>query len=66
MDFKFSEEHLAFRDMAAEFARNKLAPNAANWDEHSFFQLKSCEKRQASVWLALSLLKILGALISNG
>lgn len=37
MDFKFSEEHLAFRAMAAEFARNKLAPNAANWDEHNFF-----------------------------
>ncbi|KTD06717.1 acyl-CoA dehydrogenase family protein [Legionella jamestowniensis] len=37
MDFKFSEEHLAFRDMAAEFARNKLAPNAASWDEHYHF-----------------------------
>ncbi|STX41800.1 Acyl-CoA dehydrogenase [Legionella donaldsonii] len=41
MDFKFSEEHLAFRDMAAEFARNKLAPNAANWDEHSFFPVET-------------------------
>lgn len=40
MDFKFSEEHLAFRDMAAEFARNKLAPNAASWDEHSFFPVE--------------------------
>lgn len=39
MDFKFSEEHLAFRDMAAEFARNKLAPNAAAWDEHSHFPI---------------------------
>ncbi|WED41782.1 acyl-CoA dehydrogenase family protein [Legionella cardiaca] len=37
MDFKLSEEHLAFRDMALEFARNKLAPNAAHWDEHNFF-----------------------------
>lgn len=37
MDFKLSEEHLAFRDMAAEFARNKLAPNAALWDEESYF-----------------------------
>ncbi|CEK10355.1 acyl-CoA dehydrogenase family protein [Legionella hackeliae] len=37
MDFKFSEEHLAFRDMAAEFARNKLAPNAAAWDENYDF-----------------------------
>ncbi|ASQ46310.1 acyl-CoA dehydrogenase family protein [Legionella clemsonensis] len=37
MDFKFSEEHLAFRDMAAEFARNKLAPHAASWDENHHF-----------------------------
>ncbi|KTC81324.1 acyl-CoA dehydrogenase family protein [Legionella brunensis] len=39
MDFKFSEEHIAFRDMAAEFARNKLAPNAAAWDEHNHFPI---------------------------
>ncbi|KTD25467.1 Acyl-CoA dehydrogenase [Legionella lansingensis] len=39
MDFKFSEEHLAFLDMAAEFARNKLAPNAAAWDEHHHFPI---------------------------
>jgi butyryl-CoA dehydrogenase len=39
MDFKFSEEHLAFRGMAAEFARNKLTPNAASWDEHAFFPI---------------------------
>lgn len=37
MDFKLSEEHIAFRDMAAEFARNKLAPNAEKWDENSYF-----------------------------
>ena len=39
MDFKFSEEHIAFRDMAAEFARNRLAPNAEKWDEHSYFPI---------------------------
>ncbi|MDP1603948.1 MAG: acyl-CoA dehydrogenase family protein [Legionella sp.] len=37
MDFQFSEEHLAFREMAGEFARNKLAPMAASWDENSYF-----------------------------
>lgn len=37
MDFQFTEEHLAFREMAAEFARNKLAPMADSWDEHSHF-----------------------------
>jgi butyryl-CoA dehydrogenase len=39
MDFKLSEEHLAFRDMAAEFASNKLAPNAEKWDEHCYFPI---------------------------
>ncbi len=37
MDFKLSEEHLAFRDMAADFARDKLFPNAGLWDETSYF-----------------------------
>lgn len=37
MDFEFTEEHLAFRQMAADFAQNKLAPMADEWDEHSFF-----------------------------
>lgn len=37
MDFQFTPEHQAFREMAAEFSRNKLAPMADNWDEHSYF-----------------------------
>ena len=37
MDFEFTEEHLAFREMAAEFSRNKLAPMADSWDENSHF-----------------------------
>lgn len=39
MDFELSEEHLAFREMAAEFAQNKLAPNASLWDETSHFPI---------------------------
>lgn len=39
MNFKFSEEHRAFRDMAAEFARSKLAPNASAWDQESHFPI---------------------------
>ncbi|AHE66812.1 acyl-CoA dehydrogenase family protein [Legionella oakridgensis] len=39
MQFQLSEEHLAFRDMAAEFARNKLFPQASHWDEHSHFPI---------------------------
>ncbi len=37
MDFKLTEEHLAFRDMASDFSRNRLAPMADSWDEHSYF-----------------------------
>jgi len=37
MQFQLSEEHYAFRDMAAEFARDKLLPNADSWDEHCTF-----------------------------
>lgn len=37
MRFQLTEEHDAFRQMAAEFARNKLAPNAERWDEEAHF-----------------------------
>jgi butyryl-CoA dehydrogenase len=40
MDFEFTEEHLAFREMAAEFAQNKLASMAGEWDEHSHFPVE--------------------------
>lgn len=39
MDFNFNEEHLAFRKMAEDFARNKLAPNAEQWDQDSYFPI---------------------------
>ncbi len=37
MDFEFTAEHHAFREMASDFAQNKLAPMAESWDEHSHF-----------------------------
>lgn len=37
MNFEFSAEHQAFRQMAADFAHKKLAPMADSWDEHSHF-----------------------------
>lgn len=37
MNFQFSDEHIAFRNMAAEFSRNRLAPNAAAWDADHYF-----------------------------
>ncbi len=39
MQFQLNDEHCAFRDMAEDFARNKLLPNAEHWDEHHFFPI---------------------------
>ncbi|NQW08286.1 MAG: acyl-CoA dehydrogenase family protein [Alphaproteobacteria bacterium] len=37
MDFTLSDEQQAIQDMARSFARDKLAPNAAAWDEDEVF-----------------------------
>ena len=37
MQFQLTEEHHAFRDMAAEFAREKLSPHADRWDDEAYF-----------------------------
>ena len=39
MDFEFTAEHLAIREMAADFARDKLAPMADSWDDDSHFPI---------------------------
>ena len=37
MDFELTEEQRAFADTAEQFARERLAPMAAEWDEkHEF------------------------------
>jgi alkylation response protein AidB-like acyl-CoA dehydrogenase len=35
--FSLNEDQLAVRDMAREFAADKIAPNAIKWDEEKFF-----------------------------
>lgn len=37
MDFSLTDEQTAFVDSASAFAHGVLAPNAAQWDEHSIF-----------------------------
>ena len=37
MNFEFSQEQLAFRDMAADFAKKEIAPHAALWDKERHF-----------------------------
>lgn len=39
MNFEFTTEHQALTQMAAEFARDKLAPMADEWDQHSHFPI---------------------------
>jgi alkylation response protein AidB-like acyl-CoA dehydrogenase len=37
MDWSLSEEQSLIRDMARDFAKNELAPNAGEWDQKSIF-----------------------------
>ena len=51
MDFDFSEETCAFRDLAAAFARAEFAPNASAWDAGSLRQMiASSTSRRTRAW----------------
>lgn len=47
MQFDLSEEQRAFRDMAQDFARNEMAPQAAKWDEEKIFPEETLRKAAA-------------------
>jgi alkylation response protein AidB-like acyl-CoA dehydrogenase len=51
MSFPLSDEQLAFVEMAQSFARDKLAPHAANWDKDHVFPVEVL-KEAASLGLA--------------
>ena len=40
MSFALSGEQVAIRDMARDFARSRIAPNALAWDEEKFFPVE--------------------------
>ena len=40
MQFALSEDQLAVRDMARDFAAEKIAPHALRWDEEKYFPLE--------------------------
>ena len=44
MDFKLTDEQAMVRDMAREFARAELLPNASNWDEEGHFPIEALRK----------------------
>lgn len=41
MQFQLTDDHHAFRDMAAEFAKHTLTPNASRWDEEAHFPVEA-------------------------
>lgn len=43
----FTDEQIAFRDMAAEFAEHHLAPYSSSWDNDSFFPVDTFKKAAA-------------------
>ncbi|MCE3046188.1 MULTISPECIES: acyl-CoA dehydrogenase family protein [Legionella] len=47
MDFTYSEEHQAFREMAADFAREKLMPYAEKWDQEHYFPIEVLKEAAA-------------------
>ncbi|KTD45490.1 acyl CoA dehydrogenase [Legionella quinlivanii] len=47
MDFTYSEEHQAFREMAADFAREKLMPYAEKWDQEHYFPMDVLQEAAA-------------------
>lgn len=44
MNFQLTDDHLAFREMAADFSRNQLAPMADFWDENNHFPVDVMRK----------------------
>lgn len=47
MEFEFSEEQGAFKDVAAAFAGDEFAPNAAKWDVSGHFPREEIKKAAA-------------------
>ena len=44
MDFRLSEDQLAFQETARDFARSELLPHAAGWDEGQVFPVEALRK----------------------
>lgn len=51
MDFKLSDEQLAIQQLSRDFAKQQLAPHAANWDQDAFFPIQEL-KAAAKLGLA--------------
>jgi len=49
MDFSLSEELQMLRDMARDFATEKIAPNADEWDENHYYPYEEVIKPMAEL-----------------
>ena len=47
MNFDLSEDQVAIRDMARDFAAEKLAPHALEWDEKKHFPIPTLREAAA-------------------
>jgi len=47
MDFNLTEEQIAIRDMARDFAEQEMAPHAKEWDEKHIFPVETLRKAAA-------------------
>ncbi len=47
MDFELSDEQVAFQDVARVFASERVAPNAAEWDEDGIFPVDTLREAAA-------------------
>jgi alkylation response protein AidB-like acyl-CoA dehydrogenase len=62
MDFRLSDEQLAFAEAAREFAQGELAPNAARWDAESIFPRETFQKAGALGFCAMYAPESIGGL----
>ena len=53
MDYELSDDQQAFEDAAAQFARNALAPYAAQWDRESYFPKSAFQAAGALDFMAM-------------
>ncbi|MGF1734438.1 acyl-CoA dehydrogenase family protein [Photobacterium satsumensis] len=53
MDFSLTEDQRAFADAATQFAKDRLAPNAAEWDENQIFPKDVLKEAGAMGFLSL-------------
>ncbi len=47
MNFEYSKEHLAFKEMATNFAHDKLKPFSRKWDEKAYFPVDTLKEAAA-------------------